>query len=181
MSMTAMIVAARNRAFLFVVQALGLSLLIAASAHINVPFWPVPMTLQTFAVVLIAATAGASLGLAAMVAYLIEGALGLPVFASGAGLAVLVGPTAGYLAGMLAAMALVGTAIGGIQRAIAMVAATCVIYLFGATWLSQFVGIDRAIQVGVLPFLAGDAAKMALAWAIATAARRSDNSAAKRD
>ena len=171
--MTAMIAATRSRSLLFVVQALGLSLLIAASAHINVPFWPVPMTLQTFAVVLIAATAGASLGLAAMLAYLVEGAVGLPVFASGAGIAVLVGPTAGYLAGMLVAMVLVGTAQGAVQRAIAMVAATCVIYLAGAVWLSQFVGIDRAIAAGVLPFLVGDAAKMALAWAIATAARRS--------
>eukprot|EP01042_Synura_sphagnicola_P035379 gene35378-45316_t len=88
------------------------SLLIIAAAKVKVPFWPVPMTLQTFAVVLIAATAGASLGLAAMAAYLVEGALGLPVFASGVGLSVLVGPTAGYLAGMLASMALVGTAIG---------------------------------------------------------------------
>eukprot|EP01037_Dinobryon_pediforme_P010914 gene10914-10996_t len=167
-----MISAARSRALLFVAQALGLSLLIAASAHISVPFWPVPMTLQTFAVVLIAATAGASLGLAAMAAYLVEGALGLPVFASGVGLSVLVGPTAGYLAGMLASMALVGTAIGAFQRALAMVAATCVIYLFGATWLAQFVGIDRAIQVGVMPFIAGDAAKMALAWAITAVARR---------
>lgn len=170
--MTAMIAATRSRISLFVVQALGLSLLIAASAHVSVPFWPVPMTLQTFAVVLIAATAGASLGVAAMVAYLIEGALGLPVFASGAGLGVLVGPTAGYLFGMLIAMALVGSARGAVQRALAMVAATGVIYLCGAGWLSQFVGIDRAIEAGVMPFLLGDAAKMALAWAIAQAAHR---------
>lgn len=171
--MTAMTAATRSRSLLFVVQALGLSLLIAASAHISVPFWPVPMTLQTFSVVVIAATAGASLGLAAMLAYLVEGALGLPVFASGAGIAVLVGPTAGYLAGMMVAMALVGNAQGAVHRAIAMIAATCVIYLAGAAWLSRFVGFDRAIEVGVLPFLLGDAAKMALAWAIATAARRS--------
>lgn len=162
----------RSRQLLFVVQALGLSLMIAASAHVSVPFWPVPMTLQTFAVVLIAATAGTALGLAAMVAYLVEGALGLPVFASGAGVAVLIGPTAGYLAGMVAAMAIVGTARGGVQTAIGMLAATCVIYVAGVTWLSQFVGIDRAITVGVLPFLLGDLAKMTLAWTLARVALR---------
>jgi biotin transport system substrate-specific component len=175
--MTAMIAATRSRTILFVVQALGLSLLIAASAHISVPFWPVPMTLQTFAVVLIAATAGASLGLAAMVAYLLEGAFGLPVFASGAGLAVLVGPTAGYLFGMLIAMALVGNARGALQRAAAMVAATSVIYVCGAAWLLQFVGLHRAIEMGVLPFIAGDAVKMALAWTIAEASHRAGESA----
>lgn len=171
--MTAITAIPRSRQVLFVVHALGLSLLIAASAHINVPFWPVPMTLQTFAVVLIAATAGTSLGLAAMVAYLIEGALGLPVFASGVGAAVLVGPTAGYFAGMVAAMVIVGTARGGVQTAIGMLAATCMIYLAGAVWLAQFVGIDRAIAMGVMPFLLGDLVKMALAWTVARVALRS--------
>jgi biotin transport system substrate-specific component len=171
--MTAITSSLRSRQLSFVVRALGLSLLIAASAHVSVPFWPVPMTLQTFAVMLIAATAGSALGFAAMMAYLAEGALGLPVFASGVGVAVLVGPAAGYLAGMVAAMVIVGTARGGLQTAIGMLAAGCVIYLAGAAWLAQFVGIDRALAVGVMPFLLGDLVKMALAWTVARVALRS--------
>lgn len=170
--MTAITALPRSRQLLFVVQALGLSLLIAASAHVRVPFWPVPMTLQTLAVLLIAATAGMSLGLATMAAYLIEGALGLPVFASGVGAAVLIGPTAGYLAGMVAAMAIVGTARGGLQTTIRMLVATGVIYLAGAGWLAQFIGTDRAIAAGVMPFLVGDFVKMALAWTVARIAVR---------
>ncbi len=163
--MTTAIATKNSQHAIFGAQALGLSLLIAASAHISVPFWPVPMTLQTFAVLAIAGVSGARLGVAAMVAYLVEGALGLPVFASGAGLQVLAGPTAGYLVGMLAAMLIVGSARGHVQRAGAMVVATVVIYAAGAAWLSQFVGVERAIAAGVVPFLLGDVVKAALAWA----------------
>lgn len=169
---TSTLAASRTRAPVFVVQALGLSVLIAASAHVSVPFWPVPMTLQTLAVMTIAGLFGARLGVAAMLAVLAEGALGLPVFAGGTGIAVLAGPTAGYLAGMVAAAAIVGAARGPWQRAGAIVVATAVIYGTGVAWLSGFVGLDRAIAAGVVPFLAGDAAKGALAWAIAAVVRR---------
>jgi len=157
--------ALRSRAPVLLLQALGLSLVIAASARINVPFWPVPMTLQTCAVLSIAGMFGARIGVAAVLAYLLEGAVGLPVFAAG-GPATLVGPTAGYLLGFVAAAALVGSVRGALPRAAAMLAATALIYTIGASWLARFVGIDQAIQIGVVPFLLGDAAKAALAWSL---------------
>ena len=157
----------RSGLVLFAAQALGLSLIIAASAHIRVPFAPVPMTMQTGAVMAIAAICGWRLGLAAMAAYLIEGALGLPVFAAGIGLPVLAGPTAGYLVGMAAAAVIVGSVRGSWRQALAIVVATAVIYAFGVAWLSHFVGFDRAVALGLLPFLVGDAFKGALAWTLA--------------
>ncbi len=147
-------------------QTLLLSAIIAASAHISVPFWPVPMTLQTGAVLAIGACCGWRLGLAAMVAYLVEGLLGLPVFASGAGPAVLIGPTAGYLVGMLVAVGIVGLARTASERAWAMLLGTVAIYTLGAGWLGHLIGVDKAITLGVVPFLLGDAVKAALAWAL---------------
>lgn len=148
----------------FVLQALGLSLLIAASAHVSVPFWPVPMTMQTLAVFSIAGIVGARLGVAAMLAVLLEGAVGLPVFASGVGVAVLVGPTAGYLVGMVLAAFLIGRATSALGQAGAIVLSTAVVYAFGAAWLARFVGGDKALALGVLPFLLGDVVKGLLAW-----------------
>jgi biotin transport system substrate-specific component len=159
----------RARAVGLAAPALGLSLIIAASAHITVPFWPVPMTLQTGAVMAIAGVFGARLAACAMLAYLLEGALGLPVFAGGVGAAVLVGPTAGYLVGMLASAVIVGLARGPWLRAGAILLASLLTYALGAAWLAGFVGLDRAVALGVLPFLAGDAVKGALAWALAAA------------
>jgi biotin transport system substrate-specific component len=165
--MTTILAARPDRILLFGAQAFGLGLIIAAAAHIAVPFWPVPMTLQTLAVMTIATLVGPRLGVAAMLAYLLEGAVGLPVFASGVGMAVLVGPTAGYLLGMVVAAALVGSAHGRVRQAGAIVAASLTIYALGAAWLAQFVGIDRAFALGVLPFVAGDAVKAALVFAFA--------------
>lgn len=159
-------IARRSASSTFVLQALGLSIVIALSGRMSVPFWPVPMTLQTLAVMAIAGTCGARLGVAAMLAVLAEGALGLPVFANGGGMATLMGPTAGYLAGMVGAAALVGAARGLPQRAGGVLLGTALIYVAGAAWLSMFVGVSRAIDLGVLPFLAGDAVKGALVLAI---------------
>ena len=82
--------------------------LLALSAKIQVPFWPVPMTMQTFVVLLLGITYGPRLGFATGFLYLLEGALGLPVFAKGGGIAYLMGPTGGYLIGFVAAMTLMG-------------------------------------------------------------------------
>jgi biotin transport system substrate-specific component len=161
----------RSTAPVLAVKALGLSLVIAASAHISVPFWPVPMTLQTLAVLGIAGVFGARVGVAATLAYLAEGALGLPVFAHGGGLAIMMGPTAGYLLAMPLEAAIVGKARGPLQRAGAILLASAVCYALGAAWLAQFVGAEKAIALGVTPFLLGDAAKAVLAWAIAGVAR----------
>ena len=146
------------------------SLLLAVSAQFKIPLYPVPVTGQTLVVLLIGMTYGPRLGGVTIAAYLFEGALGLPVFAGGAaGVAVLMGPTAGYLFGfLLAATAMGYLAERGIGRTVvstiaAMVIGNCVIYLCGALWLANFIGSDQAIAAGVLPFLYGDALKLVVA------------------
>jgi biotin transport system substrate-specific component len=158
-----------------IVLVLGGALLIALAAQIRIalPFSPVPVTGQTFAVLLLGALYGRTRGVATVLAYLGLGAVGFPVFAGGAaGAARLVGPTAGYLAGFVAAAFVVGAlAERGWDRrpwttAAAMVIGSLVIYAAGVVWLSRFVGWDKVFATGVLPFLAGDAAKIVLATAL---------------
>jgi biotin transport system substrate-specific component len=160
---------------------LALTLVLALSARIQVPFWPVPMTMQTLAVLAIAGLAGPQLGGAAMLGYLAEGAAGLPVFAGtpvhGVGLAYLAGPTGGYLAGMLLAVVVVGALVrraGGhpLRIGAAMALGIVIVYAAGAAWLARFVGIDGALDAGVLPFLVGDAVKATLAAALVLALGR---------
>ena len=146
------------------------SLLLAVSAQFKIPLYPVPVTGQTLVVLLIGMTYGPRLGGITLAAYLFEGALGLPVFAGGAaGVAVLMGPTAGYLFGfLLAAIAMGYLAERGLGRTVvstiaAMVIGNCVIYLCGALWLANFIGFGQAIAAGVLPFLYGDALKLVVA------------------
>jgi len=148
---------------------LAAAALIALGAKVQVPFWPVPMTLQTLAVLVIAAGLGPRLGLAAMGAYMAAGLAGLPVFAGsperGLGLAYLAGPTTGFLIGMALAMVVTGwlAARGGMaMRAVAMLAGTVAIYVPGLIWLSAFVPADRLLAVGVAPFILGDMVKIAL-------------------
>ena len=83
-------------------------MLLAISAKVQVPFWPVPMTMQTFVVLMLGIAYGSRLGASTGVLYLVEGAIGLPVFAKGAGIAYLIGPTGGYLIGFVIAMYVVG-------------------------------------------------------------------------
>jgi biotin transport system substrate-specific component len=130
----------------------------------------VPITGQTLAVLLLGALLGIKRGSIAVVGYLGLGASGLPVFAGGAsGVARLVGPTSGYLLGFVAAAVVVGwLSERGWDRhigttALAMVAGNLVIYLFGGAWLAQFVGWQRVLGLGVLPFLVGDVVKIGLA------------------
>lgn len=151
------------------VLALAGSMLIAVCAHLRVPMWPVPVTMQTFAVLLIGMTYGARLGAATVLLYLVEGALGFPVFTNGGGLVQFAGPTGGYLVGYVVAAALAGglAQLGWSRPAfrimLAMLLGSAVIYLFGAAWLSTIVGPEKAWTLGVLPFLLGDAVKAALA------------------
>jgi biotin transport system substrate-specific component len=151
---------------------LGGSLLIALSAQLQfvLPFSPVPMTGQTFAVLLLGALYGSTRGPATVVTYLALGVMGLPVFAGGGfGVARLVGPTAGYLVGFLAAAFVVGLlSERGWDRkpwatAVSMIIGNGMIYVAGVLWLSRFVGWSAVLSTGVLPFLAGDALKIALA------------------
>ena len=150
--------------------ALGV-LLLAASAKVQVPFWPVPMTLQTAVVLLIGVTYGARLAASTLVSYLAAGAVGLPVFATGAGLAYMAGPTGGYLAGFLVAAAVTGwLADKGHGRtvlsALAVFAAgEVLIFALGVGWLSALIGADKAFAAGLLPFIPAELLKVALASA----------------
>ncbi|MBI3439642.1 MAG: biotin transporter BioY [Proteobacteria bacterium] len=152
------------------------SLVLAASSYVEAPMWPVPITLQTYAVCIIGALFGARLAAATVVAYLIEGAVGLPVFAGGAGgFAHLLGPTGGYLVGFLIAATLTGalvergfksfTALLGV-----MLLAHIVIFAFGVLQLQLFVGWAAAWSSGVAPFLIGTMIKTAAAAATVRAA-----------
>lgn len=157
--------------------AVGGVVLVAASAQIvlPLPFSPVPITGQTFAVLLVGSAFGASRGAATMLAYIAIGMVGAPVFAGlEAGWEVMAAPSAGYLVGMLAAAPVVGRlADRGWDRSVrrmvvAMLIGNAVVYTFGVAWLalSLDIGAGRAMALGVLPFLIGDAVKIAAAAAI---------------
>ena len=157
--------------------AVGLGIVILTLASkVQVPFWPVPMTLQTLAVLMIGATAGMRLGGATVLAWLGLGALGAPVFATGAGLAYMAGPTGGYLAGFLLAALVVGyLADRGHGRtvvsALAMLLVGLVaIYALGLGWLSLLIGAPKAMAAGLVPFIPAEILKLALGTAILTAA-----------
>ena len=152
------------------------SLILWASAKVSVPFWPVPMTLQTGAVAMIGAAYGWRLGLATVVLYLMEGAAGLPVFQGGGGLAYLAGPTGGFLIGFALAAALVGWfAERGFDRNPvklfgAMLVADAIVFALGLLWLGTVIGWDKPVlQLGLYPFILGDLVKMALAAGIVSA------------
>ena len=154
---------------------IAFSLLNALAAQIAIPIGPVPITMQTFAVTLTGALLGSRLGAAALIAYLIEGAVGLPFFAAGtAGLGVLLGPTGGYLVSFPAAAYITGAFAehGWDRRFLTAVAAmaigSVVILLAGWAWLT--VGLKAtpsgAFKLGVGPFLLGDVVKILLAAAV---------------
>jgi biotin transport system substrate-specific component len=152
------------------------------AAKTKVPFYPVPATLQTLAIVLIAAFYGPRLAFATLCAYLLEGAAGLPVFTDtperGIGLAYMVGPTGGYLvgfamaafaAGWLAERGWTRTILGSI--AVALIAHV-VLYAFGFAWLSSLFGAEKAFQIGIVPFVLADLVKSALAGVMIVAVGR---------
>ncbi|MDP2699375.1 biotin transporter BioY [Thalassospira sp.] len=143
--------------------------ILTASAKITVPFWPVPMTLQTMAVMAIALASGPRLGGATFLAYLAAGAVGLPVFAGtperGIGLAYMAGPTGGYLLGYLMAILLVGAWAQGrrpLARFAIMMAGMVPVYVLGLAWLAVFVPLEKVAELGFTPFIAGDTIKIAL-------------------
>jgi biotin transporter BioY len=150
------------------------SLILGLSAQVKVylPISPVPITGQTFAVLMLAALLGSRRGVLAIIAYLIEGASGLPVFAGGIGPAVLIGPTGGYLFGFIAVAYVVGrlAEMGWDRRVIttiaAMLAGEIVLYTFGVCWLAIMTNIRIALVVGLYPFIVGDILKIALAAAV---------------
>lgn len=149
--------------------------LLTLSAKVQVPFWPVPMTMQTLVVLMIGMAYGSRLAAGTVLAYLLAGAAGLPVFAGtperGIGLAYMMGPTAGFLVGFVIAAWLVGfLAERGWDRsfltcALAMIAGHVAISLSGVVWLAVLMGTTKAIDIGLMPFLASSALKTALGTA----------------
>jgi biotin transport system substrate-specific component len=142
---------------------------LAAQVRIPLPFSPVPVTGQTFAVLLVAASLG-RLGVASVLAYIVEGAFGLPVFAGGAaGLAYLGGPTGGYLVGFVLAAVIVGAAVERewdrrlATSLVVMFLGEVAIYACGVAWLARFPLPVPVLQAGLIPFIPGDIFKVVLA------------------
>lgn len=155
------------------------SVLLAISAKVSVPFYPVPMTMQTLVVLALGVAYGWRLGLATVALYLAEGAMGLPVFTSGAGLAYMLGTTGGYMLGFLPAVAITGyLAERGWDRsalgtAAAMLLGNVAIYALGLLWLGSVIGWDKPVlQYGLAPFVLGDVVKVMLAVAVLPAVWR---------
>jgi biotin transport system substrate-specific component len=155
------------------------ALALTVSAKLQVPFYPVPMTLQTLVVLLLGAAYGAPLAVGAVALYLAEGLAGLPVFAGAvAGPAYIAGPTGGFLVGFAAAAALVGALVsrGWARNALGLVAVMTlghlVIFACGWSWLAVIVGPARAFALGVAPFYAATLVKTGLAAALTGAAGR---------
>jgi biotin transport system substrate-specific component len=170
----------------FVLVACGI-IFLAIAAKIQVPMWPVPITMGTFAVLSVGAAYGARLGLATILGYMIIGAFGFDVFAGSSaekfGLAYMLGGTGGYLVGYVLAVLALGTfAQMGWDRsmpkmALAMLVGNVLIYVPGLIWLGILYGWDQPIlQWGLTPFLIGDAAKLVLAALILPQAWKMINS-----
>jgi biotin transport system substrate-specific component len=163
-----------NRALQTVVLVVAGTAVLAISAKIQVPFWPVPMTLQTLAVMAIAAAYGSNLAVATVIAYIAEGLAGIPVFAgAAAGPAYVLGATGGFLLAFVVGAAIVGFAADrGDSRStsklfIAMVIADVVIFALGLIWLGAAVpkvGYSaKLLSIGLYPFALGDLLKIVLA------------------
>jgi biotin transport system substrate-specific component len=160
------------------------SLLIALAAQASVPFVPVPMSLQTLAILLVGFAYGARLGALTVMAYLAQGAMGLPVFAGGGSTLSLVGPTAGFLVGFVGMAWLAGLAAerwsGPVPLAAAALAVSLLLYVPGLAWpmgvaeafgvsvWGQGVALGDLLGAFVTPFLLGDAVKAVLAALIVT-------------
>jgi biotin transport system substrate-specific component len=157
---------------------LGGVALLTLSAKTQLPMIPVPMTMQSAAVLLIAAGFGLRLGLATLLAYLVVGFIGAPVFAGpAAGPLYFAGPTGGFLAGFALAAVAVGALAdrgwtSGRKLLASLTLGSLIPFATGALWLAALVGVPQAIAAGVLPFLPGAVLKLALAFLLLTAARR---------
>ena len=162
-----------NNALWFALLAIAGSAVIAISAKIKVPMWPVEMTLQTLTIFVIAAVFGLRLGLATILLYLAEGAMGLPVFTGtperGIGLAYMAGPTAGYLFGFILMTAVTGWAAdqgwwrNPFKIGAAMLVGEVLLLASGALWLMVLFGASKGLAYGIGPFIVPDLVKLALA------------------
>ena len=154
---------------IFLIVILG-SLALTISAKIKIPFYPVPMTMQTFVVIFLGISFGYKIGLATISLYLLEGIIGLPVFSNspekGVGLLYFTGPTMGYLIGFLSATyiaSFVCAKDGLLKIFFKLVLAVSTIYLLGVIWLGTLIGWDKPIlTLGVTPFLIAELFKILL-------------------
>jgi len=146
------------------------TILITISAKVKIPFYPVPMTMQTFVILLIGITFGPKIGLATVTLYLLEGIIGLPVFANspekGIGITYFIGPTMGYLIGFLVAVYFAGSFKydkGKINSFLKLIFSVSFIYIFGLIWLGALYGWEKPIfKLGAQPFLLAELFKMLL-------------------
>ena len=146
------------------------SILITISAKIKIPFYPVPMTMQTFVILLIGITYGYKIGLATVTLYLLEGIFGLPVFANspekGIGITYFIGPTMGYLVGFLVAVYFAGRFKydkGLINTFLKLIFSVSFIYILGIIWLGTLIGWDKPVfKFGAEPFLLAELFKILL-------------------
>ena len=146
------------------------SIILAISSKIKIPFYPVPMTMQTFVIMFIGITFGWKLGVATTVLYLFEGIIGLPVFSGtpekGLGLVYFTGPTMGYLIGFLVAVYLAGIfkyTDNFFKNVIKLIFSVSFIYLLGMIWLGSLIGWDKPIfKLGAQPFLLAELFKVIL-------------------
>jgi len=153
----------------FLIIILG-SLALTISAKIKIPFYPVPMTMQTFVVMLLGLAFGYKIGLATVSLYLLEGIVGLPVFSNspekGVGLVYFTGPTMGYLIGFLSATLIAGTINSNhnlLKIIFKLLLSVSTIYILGVLWLGTLIGWDKPIlEFGVYPFLLAEIFKLAL-------------------
>ena len=151
----------------FLIVVLG-TILLTLSAKIKIPFYPVPMTMQTFVVLLVGMTFGYKIGLSIVLLYLLEGIIGLPVFSNspekGVGLLYFTGPTMGYLIGFILATFLSGYLnlnTNYFDVFFKLIFSVSVIYLFGVLWLGYLIGWDKPIlEIGVMPFLLAELFKI---------------------
>ena len=146
------------------------SLILTISAKIKIPFYPVPMTMQTFVVLFLGISFGYKIGLATVSLYLLEGIAGLPVFSNsperGVGLVYFTGPTMGYLIGFLSACffaSFIKSQDNYFLIFIKLILSVSTIYILGVMWLGTLIGWDKPIiQLGVIPFLLAEIFKIAL-------------------
>ena len=147
------------------------SIILAISSKIKIPFYPVPMTMQTLIVLLIGITFGWRLGLATVSLYLLEGIIGLPVFSGtpekGIGLIYFTGPTMGYLIGFLVTVYISGKFVYDnniVKNFLKLLFATSFIYILGMVWLGSLIGWDKPIfELGAKPFLLAELFKILIA------------------
>ena len=163
-----------NKLIKTLILALIGSILLTISAKIKIPFYPVPMTMQTFVVLFLGISFGYKVGVLSVIFYLIEGIIGLPVFSNspekGIGLAYFVGPTMGYLIGFIFACFIAGIFDydkNHILNFLKIIIATSVIYILGILWLGNLIGWDKPIlEFGVYPFLYAELFKILLLTAL---------------